>query len=79
MQNITIRVAQTQDVEQLDELMFRLHDEHHHQCPEHFKTAQEVEQEKKALVDILTRQIVWFWLLATMIASLALLQGIFVS
>lgn len=46
MQNITIRVAQTQDVEQLDELMFRLHDEHHHQCPEHFKTAQEVEQEK---------------------------------
>ena len=46
MKNITIRVAQTQDVEQLDELMFRLHDEHHHQCPEHFKTAQEIEQEK---------------------------------
>ena len=74
MQNITIRVAQTQDVEQLDELMFRLHDEHHHQCPEHFKTAQEVEQEK-TLVDILTARLFGFEFM-TMIASLALLQGI---
>ncbi|GLT17995.1 N-acetyltransferase [Vibrio zhanjiangensis] len=46
MENITIRVAQVHDLDQLDELMFRLHDEHHHQCPEHFKTAQEIEQEK---------------------------------
>lgn len=46
MQQVTIRSAKTDDLEQLNELMFSLHDEHHAQCPEHFKTAEEIEQEK---------------------------------
>ncbi|MDN3610104.1 GNAT family N-acetyltransferase [Vibrio ostreicida] len=46
MDNIEIRTAQVADLEQLNALMFRLHDEHHTQCPEHFKSAVEIEQEK---------------------------------
>ena len=46
MKNVIIRVAHSHDLEQLNELMFKLHDEHHDQCPDHFKTAQEIEQDK---------------------------------
>lgn len=46
MHKLEIRVAQAQDLESLNDMMFRLHDEHHYQCPEHFKTAEDIEQEK---------------------------------
>ncbi|ENM5825561.1 GNAT family N-acetyltransferase [Vibrio metoecus] len=46
MTNFSLSAANSADLEQLNELMFRLHDEHHLQCPEHFKTAEEIEQEK---------------------------------
>ncbi|MBN3493147.1 GNAT family N-acetyltransferase [Vibrio neptunius] len=46
MQEVKIRAAQPHDLEQLNDLMFRLHDEHHNQCSEHFKLAEEIEQEK---------------------------------
>ncbi|HGF7192426.1 TPA: GNAT family N-acetyltransferase [Vibrio cholerae] len=46
MTNISLSSASSADVEQLNQLMFELHDEHHQQCPEHFKTAEEIEQEK---------------------------------
>ncbi|EEX92286.1 putative acetyltransferase [Vibrio orientalis CIP 102891 = ATCC 33934] len=46
MQKVAIRAASMKDLEQLNEQMFELHDEHHRQCPEHFKSAQEIEQEK---------------------------------
>ncbi|MFM2589873.1 N-acetyltransferase family protein [Vibrio sp. TBV020] len=46
MQHIKIRAASMNDLEQLNELMFQLHDEHHQQCSEHFKSAEEIEQEK---------------------------------
>ncbi len=38
--------ASFDDVETLNDLMFDLHDEHHVQSPELFKTAEEIEQEK---------------------------------
>ncbi|UUM29467.1 GNAT family N-acetyltransferase [Vibrio japonicus] len=41
-----IRAANQSDLDQLNELMYLLHAEHHQQCPEHFKTAEEIEQEK---------------------------------
>ncbi len=43
---LTIRAANDRDLEQLNQLMFQLHDEHHKQCPDYFKTAEEIEQEK---------------------------------
>ncbi len=46
MPDVGICSAQQRDLEQLNDLMFALHDEHHRQCPQHFKTAQEIEQEK---------------------------------
>ncbi|MCA2018423.1 GNAT family N-acetyltransferase [Vibrio tritonius] len=46
MSQIDFKSAQAQHLEQLNDLMFALHDEHHHACPEHFKTAEEIEQEK---------------------------------
>ncbi len=46
MSIVAISAARVDDLEQLNDLMFALHDEHHQQCPEHFKTAQEIEQEK---------------------------------
>ncbi|WP_391089980.1 GNAT family N-acetyltransferase [Vibrio sp. NH-UV-68] len=46
MQPTTIRAANHDDLESLNQLMFQLHDEHHQRCPEHFKSAQEIEQEK---------------------------------
>lgn len=46
MHAATIRPAQERDLAKLNDLMFSLHDEHHRQCPEHFKTAHEIEQEK---------------------------------
>ncbi len=46
MPTLGVSSAQTADLEQLNDLMFSLHDEHHQQCPEHFKTAEEIEQEK---------------------------------
>jgi len=46
MQNVIFRSATDKDLEQLNDLMFCLHDEHHQQCPEYFKTAEDIEQEK---------------------------------
>lgn len=46
MHPVSIRSARTEDLEQLHELMFELHREHHDQCPKYFKTAEEIEQEK---------------------------------
>lgn len=46
MSSIVLSAAQFGDLEPLNQLMFDLHDEHHHSCPEYFKTAQEIEQEK---------------------------------
>ena len=43
---LMIRAANDRDLEQLNQLMFQLHDEHHKQCPDYFKTAEEIEQEK---------------------------------
>jgi len=41
-----IAPAQPADLGQLNQLMYDLHQEHHEQCPEHFKTADEVADEK---------------------------------
>ncbi|MEH0689703.1 GNAT family N-acetyltransferase [Vibrio cholerae] len=41
-----IRSAIAQDLDTLNELMFQLHDEHHQQSPDYFKSAEEIEQEK---------------------------------
>ncbi|WPC72494.1 GNAT family N-acetyltransferase [Vibrio porteresiae] len=46
MSQIDFKSARAQHLEQLNELMFALHDEHHQACPDHFKTAEEIEQEK---------------------------------
>ncbi|KHT45182.1 GNAT family N-acetyltransferase [Vibrio sinaloensis] len=46
MQRLSIRAANQNDLEQLNELMYLLHDEHHQQSPEFFKTADDIEQEK---------------------------------
>lgn len=46
MTNVALLPARAADLEQLNQLMFELHDEHHNQCPDHFKTAEEIEQEK---------------------------------
>lgn len=46
MRNVTIRSAKDTDLEQLNDLMFELHNEHHQQCPNYFKTAEDIEQEK---------------------------------
>ncbi|WP_436322434.1 N-acetyltransferase family protein [Vibrio cidicii] len=46
MNDFTISPAQPNDIDALNDLMFALHDEHHQQCPEFFKTAEEIEQEK---------------------------------
>ena len=43
---LTLRAAQHKDLEQLNELMFELHHHHYLASPEHFKTAEEIEQEK---------------------------------
>lgn len=44
--SLTLRAAQSSDLEQLNEMMFDLHHYHHLASPEHFKTAEEIEQEK---------------------------------
>ncbi|MGO2323763.1 GNAT family N-acetyltransferase [Vibrio casei] len=46
MSNIQIRSARREDLRQLDELMYQLHDHHHKASPEFFKTASDIEQEK---------------------------------
>ncbi|PWI34212.1 N-acetyltransferase [Vibrio albus] len=46
MDNIQIRSAVFDDLDELNDMMFALHDYHHKSCPEHFKTAEEIEQEK---------------------------------
>lgn len=46
MRHAVIRSATINDLEALNELMFDLHDEHHCQSPDYFKTAEEIEQEK---------------------------------
>ncbi|MGF1754196.1 GNAT family N-acetyltransferase [Vibrio makurazakiensis] len=44
--DLILRAAQHNDLEQLNELMYDLHHHHHLENPEHFKTAEEIEQEK---------------------------------
>lgn len=46
MENIQIRSARFEDLEQLNSLMFELHDFHHQSCPTEIKTAEEIEEEK---------------------------------
>ncbi|CAE6901019.1 GNAT family N-acetyltransferase [Vibrio sp. B1FLJ16] len=46
MSAFLIKPACFDDLETLNDLMFDLHDEHHVQSPELFKTAEEIEQEK---------------------------------
>lgn len=46
MDTITINAALMGDLDDLNDLMFDLHDHHHQACPEHFKTAEDIEQEK---------------------------------
>ncbi|MGR5239099.1 N-acetyltransferase family protein [Vibrio alfacsensis] len=46
MSTFLIKPACFHDLESLNDLMFELHDEHHLQSPELFKTAEEIEQEK---------------------------------
>lgn len=46
MSSASLQAAQIADLEILNQLMFDLHDEHYRACPEYFKTAEEVEQEK---------------------------------
>ncbi len=46
MNHIKIRPAQPDDVTQLDKLMHRLHDFHHHSAKEVIKTASEIAQQK---------------------------------
>ncbi|MEZ9233771.1 GNAT family N-acetyltransferase [Vibrio amylolyticus] len=46
MPSISISPAKSSELEQLNDLMFELHNEHHLSCPEFFKTAEEIEQEK---------------------------------
>lgn len=46
MSSIFLCAAHMDDLPELNQLMFDLHDEHHQACPEYFKTAQEIEQEK---------------------------------
>ncbi|OIQ26237.1 GNAT family N-acetyltransferase [uncultured Vibrio sp.] len=46
MPPISISPAKTSELEQLNELMFELHNEHHLSCSEFFKSAEEIEQEK---------------------------------
>lgn len=41
-----IRRAKEIDLYCLNSLMYKLHDEHHQQCPDLFKTASEIEEEK---------------------------------
>ncbi|MGF1762241.1 GNAT family N-acetyltransferase [Aliivibrio kagoshimensis] len=46
MAMITIRSADILDLEQLNKLMYDLHHFHHQACPEHFKSADEISEEK---------------------------------
>jgi len=46
MSQISVVPARNNDLEVLNQMMYELHDEHHTACPEHFKTAEEIEQEK---------------------------------
>ncbi|OZT82257.1 hypothetical protein CIK04_26810 [Vibrio sp. 03_296] len=46
MNKVVLSAARPSDLEALNDLMFDLHDEHHLQCPEFFKSAEEIEQEK---------------------------------
>ncbi len=46
MSHVSITPARIEDLEALNQLMYELHHEHHVACPEHFKTAEEIEQEK---------------------------------
>lgn len=46
MSNLSIVAARADDLEMLNDLMYELHHEHHSACPEHFKTAEDIEQEK---------------------------------
>ncbi|WP_165311429.1 GNAT family N-acetyltransferase [Vibrio ziniensis] len=46
MSDILIAPAREEDLEELNDLMYELHHEHHVACPEHFKTAEDIEQEK---------------------------------
>lgn len=47
MTDFTIRRANYDDLPILEQLMYRLHDEHHHAEPEHFKAPEQILEEKK--------------------------------
>ncbi|MDW6093039.1 GNAT family N-acetyltransferase [Vibrio rhizosphaerae] len=42
-----IRLAKSSDLQVLELMMYELHNEHHLACPQHFKSAQAVMQEKR--------------------------------
>jgi ribosomal protein S18 acetylase RimI-like enzyme len=44
---VEIRLAKSSDLTVLDQMMYDLHEEHHVACPEHFKSAYDVMQEKR--------------------------------
>ncbi|SJL83156.1 GNAT family N-acetyltransferase [Vibrio palustris] len=46
MTEIIVRPACSEDLEHLNELMFCLHNEHHVQCPDYFKSAEDIEADK---------------------------------
>ncbi|MGO1296372.1 MAG: GNAT family N-acetyltransferase [Vibrio sp.] len=46
MPNVVVRPACSEDLPILNQLMFQLHDEHHRECPDYFKSAQEIEGQK---------------------------------
>ncbi|PQJ89434.1 GNAT family N-acetyltransferase [Aliivibrio sifiae] len=44
--DLLIRRAKELDLFRLNSMMYQLHDEHHQQCPDLFKTASEIQEEK---------------------------------
>ncbi|WNJ95083.1 GNAT family N-acetyltransferase [Vibrio ruber] len=44
---VTIRLAKSTDLPVLEQMMYELHNEHHLACPQHFKSAQAVMEEKR--------------------------------
>lgn len=47
--NTTIRRAKISDLDPLEQMMFELHDYHHQACPDHFKSAEEIQNEKSII------------------------------
>ncbi len=44
---VNIRLAKSSDLPVLEQMMYELHNEHHLACPQHFKSAEAVMQEKR--------------------------------